>query len=70
MESSESAYHGDYFYVGGNYVDDPNRPGQRVMEAQMYVEQLTPLSVTSRPLPLVFIHGAGQTATVGFRTMF
>ena len=66
MEAPESASHRNYFYVGGVYVDDESNPGERVMQGQMYVEQLTPLSGSRRPFPLVFIHGAGQTASVRF----
>ena len=64
METVESACHRDYFYVGGSYVDDPSRPGEKVMEGQMYVEQLTPVEGAKHPYPLVFIHGAGQSGTV------
>lgn len=63
----ESASHSNYLYVGGTYVDVDDDPGQRVMQGQMYVEQLTPLGgEPRRPLPLVFIHGGGQTASVRF----
>ena len=59
--------HPPYFYVRGTYVDVDDNPGQRVMQGQMYVEQLTPLGgEPRRPLPLVFIHGGGQTASVCF----
>lgn len=66
MESSESACHRDYFYVGGNFVNNEKHHGQRVMQGQMYVEQLTPIGGARYPLPLIFIHGGGQTATVRF----
>lgn len=49
----------DYFYIGGNYA---GKPGQEVMAGQIYVEALRPQAV-SQKYPLVFIHGAGQTAT-------
>jgi hypothetical protein len=49
----------DQFYVGGSYVGDP---GKQLMAGQMYVERLTPAKVT-RPLPLVLVHGAAQTAS-------
>jgi pimeloyl-ACP methyl ester carboxylesterase len=45
----------DYFYVAGKYTGD-------VMAGQMYVEALHPARVTQR-YPLVFFHGASQTAT-------
>jgi pimeloyl-ACP methyl ester carboxylesterase len=48
----------DHFYVGGRYVGEA---GRELMAGQMYVEKLTPSKVT-RPLPLVFVHGAAQTA--------
>lgn len=63
----ESTSHRSYFYVGGIYVAVDENPGQRVMQGQMYVEQLTPLGgEPRRPLPLVFIHGGGQTASVRY----
>jgi len=49
----------DFFYVGGKYTGPA---GKEVMAGQMYVEVLRPERVT-RKYPLVFIHGAGQTAT-------
>jgi len=45
----------EFFYVGGKYTND-------VMAGQMYVEVLRPARVT-RKYPMVFIHGASQTAT-------
>ncbi len=45
----------EFFYIGGKYTGD-------VMSGQMYVEVLRPARVT-RTYPLVFIHGASQTAT-------
>lgn len=49
----------DYFYVGGQYTGDP---GKEVLSGQMYVEVLRPKHVTER-YPIVFFHGAWQTAT-------
>jgi pimeloyl-ACP methyl ester carboxylesterase len=49
----------DFFYIGGKYT---GAPGQEVMAGQMYVEVLRPARVAQK-YPLVFIHGAGQTAT-------
>ncbi|HXD72384.1 MAG TPA: GNAT family N-acetyltransferase [Vicinamibacterales bacterium] len=49
----------EFFYVGGKYSGEG---GGEVMAGQMYVEALKPARVT-RPYPLVFFHGAGQTAT-------
>ena len=48
-----------YFYVGGTYVDQADGA---FMDAQMYVEHLRPAKVT-HSLPLLFVHGLGQTAT-------
>ena len=48
----------DAFFVGGEYAGPASA---RVMHGQMYVEVLTPERVT-KPFPLVFIHGTGQTA--------
>ena len=45
-------------------MDDAEDPGGCVMQGQMYVEQLTPLDGVTHPLPLLFIHGRGQTGVV------
>lgn len=58
-EAARTAAVRDHFYVGGRYVGEP---GKELMAGQMYVERLVPAKVT-RPLPLVLIHGAAQTAT-------
>ena len=47
------------FFVGGHYAGEP---GKEVIQGAMYVERIAPVSPT-RPLPLVFFHGAAQTAT-------
>ncbi len=49
----------EYFYAGGKYTGPA---GKEVMAGQMYGEALRPPRVTQK-YPLVFIHGAGQTAT-------
>src|SRR5690349_17201458 len=49
----------EFFYTGGHYTGDPKN---EVMAGQMYVEVLRPNRVT-RKYPLVFFHGAAQTAT-------
>ncbi len=49
----------EYFYVGGAYKGAGTG---EVMAGQMYVEALRPARVSHR-FPLVFFHGAGQTAT-------
>ena len=49
----------EFFYVGGKYVGSP---GKQVMAGQMYVEVWRPRQVT-KPYPIVFIHGGGQTGT-------
>jgi pimeloyl-ACP methyl ester carboxylesterase len=51
----ETPFTREFFYVGGKYSGD-------VMAGQMYVEVLRPARVT-RKYPLVFFHGAWQTAT-------
>lgn len=48
-----------FFYVGGEYVGES---GKEVMRGQMYVETFVPKKITQK-YPLVFYHGAGQTAT-------
>ena len=47
------------FFAGGRYVGEP---GKEVMAGAMYVERIAPAR-PSRPVPLVFFHGAAQTAT-------
>jgi len=49
----------EYFYVGGKYTGPAD---SQVMAGQMYVEAWRPRRVTKK-YPLVFIHGASQTAT-------
>lgn len=61
-----SAYDRTYFYVGGGYTDDRN--GEHIFTSQMYVEKLTPAEGASKPNPIVFIHGSGQTGTVSHVT--
>lgn len=51
-----------YFYVGGNYVTDDT--GMHRFKDQMYVERLVPAAGAKHRVPLIFIHGAGQTGTV------
>ena len=58
----DCAHHRNYFYVGGQYID--NGKGSHIMEGQMYVERLTPAAGSTRPFPVVFVHGGGQTGTV------
>lgn len=48
-----------YFYAGGEWVGEP---GKSAMSGAMYVEVLVPKR-TTHPWPLVFFHGAAQTAT-------
>lgn len=60
--STEVAYHREYLYVGGQYVQ--NADGDHLFADQMYVEKLTPQGGASKPHPIVFIHGQAQTGTV------
>ncbi|AMR82314.1 hypothetical protein A2G96_22105 [Cupriavidus nantongensis] len=48
----------DVFFAGGRYV---GTGGQEVMQGAMYVEHLAPARVTQK-YPVVFFHGAAQTA--------
>lgn len=59
---NETPYSRKYFYVGGRYADDGK--GEHVFKDQMYVEQLTPIGISIRSHPIVFIHGQAQTGTV------
>ena len=47
------------FYAGGKYVGEP---GKEVMGGDAYVEVWVPKQIR-HPYPIVYIHGAGQTAT-------
>jgi hypothetical protein len=58
----ETPHRRTYFYVGGNYT--LNNDGEHIITNQMYVERLTPVDGPRRQYPIVFIHGADQTATV------
>ncbi|KAK9589574.1 hypothetical protein V6Z98_008260 [Aspergillus fumigatus] len=57
----ETPHRRTYFYVGGNYT--LNNDGEHIITNQMYVERLTPVDGPRRQYPIVFIHGADQTAT-------
>ncbi len=52
---------------GARYVGDGN--GGHIIEGQMYVERLTAVDGADRPLPVIFIHGGGQTGTVSGWTL-
>ena len=58
----DCAHNRSYFYVGGQYVDHGRK--SHIMEGQMYVERLTPAAGSTRPFPVVFVHGGGQSGTV------
>ncbi|CRG89144.1 hypothetical protein PISL3812_06180 [Talaromyces islandicus] len=61
FSANEEPYKRSYDYFGGKYVDDGT--GQHVFTDQMYVERLTPVGVSLKPHPIVFIHGQAQTGT-------
>src|SRR6202140_3813170 len=52
------------FYAGGKYVGDP---GKEVMGGSAYVEVWVPKQIR-HPYPIIYIHGAGQTATDWLQT--
>ncbi len=52
------------FYAGGKYVGEP---GKEVMGGSAYVEVWVPKQIR-HPYPIVYIHGAGQTATDWLQT--
>jgi pimeloyl-ACP methyl ester carboxylesterase len=52
------------FYAGGKYVGEP---GKEVMGGDAYVEVWVPRQIR-HPYPIVYIHGAGQTATDWMQT--
>ncbi|KAG8158150.1 hypothetical protein KVR01_011911 [Diaporthe batatas] len=64
-QNTEAFAERTFFYVGGQYVNTTLPGGtqdNQYMVGQIYVERLTPPNVLHEH-PLVFIHGAGQTAT-------
>lgn len=61
-EPSDTPHTRYFFHVGGDYVSDGH--GGHYFANQSYVEKLTPASGATKPYPLVFIHGIGQTGTV------
>ena len=65
VSNAEAAYHRNYLYVGGQYVQDNS--GGHVFTDQMYVEKLTPTQGVTKEHPIVFIHGQAQTGTVSFK---
>lgn len=65
IRATETPHTRKYFYVGGEYVT--NSYGQHFFKDQVYVEELTPVGGATKPVPLVLIHGMGQTGTVGSR---
>lgn len=58
MFSTENIGRQAFFHVGGSYVE---RDGEHYMQGSMYVEVWEPKEIT-KPYPLVFMHGAGQSA--------
>ena len=62
--SREQAVRRETFFVGGEYSGPPQA---RVMAGQMFVEAMIPDRV-EHPLPLVLVHGAGQTAATWLTT--
>src|SRR5271167_2867303 len=62
--STEDIASTGFFYVGGQYV---GAPGKEVMDGAEYVEVMVPKKIR-HPYPIVFFHGAGQTATDWLQT--
>ncbi|KAK3934216.1 Alpha/beta hydrolase family-domain-containing protein [Diplogelasinospora grovesii] len=63
VTADEVAHIRDFFYTGGQYVDDGN--GGHVFSDQMYVEHLHPVGsvVLKQKYPIVMMHGQAQTGT-------
>ncbi|KAE8147585.1 Alpha/Beta hydrolase protein [Aspergillus avenaceus] len=61
IANNEIAYHRNYLYVGGQYVQ--NDAGEHIFTDQMYVEKLTPTQGVTQKHPIVFIHGQAQSGT-------
>ena len=55
-----------FWYAGGKYVGELGENKESTMGGAMYVEVMVPKQIRS-PYPIVFIHGAGQTAWTGSR---
>jgi pimeloyl-ACP methyl ester carboxylesterase len=62
--STEDLARTGIFYAGGRYV---GAPGKETMGGDAYVEVWVPKQVR-HPYPIVYIHGAGQTATDWMQT--
>src|SRR6202166_3233003 len=62
--STEDIASTGFLYVGGQYV---GAPGKEVMDGAEYVEVMVPKKIR-HPYPIVFFHGAGQTATDWLQT--
>ncbi|KFY46308.1 hypothetical protein V495_02562 [Pseudogymnoascus sp. VKM F-4514 (FW-929)] len=60
-EPSDTPHTRQFFHIGGDYVSSGD--GGHYFANQSYVEKLTPASGATKPYPLVFIHGIGQTGT-------
>lgn len=55
-----TAHYRDYFYVGQSYFASGN---STIAGEQIYVEHLTPAAGVKQKYPILFVHGAGMTAT-------
>ncbi|MGE3843980.1 MAG: alpha/beta fold hydrolase, partial [Vicinamibacterales bacterium] len=68
FSTNDLGRHG-FYYVGGSYVESkaPNQAGQKIMRGAMYVDVWVPKEIR-QPFPIVFFHGAGQTATDWMQT--
>ncbi len=62
--STEDLARTGIFYAGGKYVGEP---GKEVMGGSAYVEVWVPKQIR-HPYPIIYIHGAGQTATDWLQT--
>mgnify|MGYP003338715154 CR=1 FL=1 len=56
-----------FFYAGGEYVGQIGPMKEPTMGGAMYFEVMVPKKIRS-PYPVVFLHGAGQTATDWLQT--
>jgi pimeloyl-ACP methyl ester carboxylesterase len=70
IASAQSSYRAEpevpavrtFFHVGGGYSDDGS--GGHIFKDQMYVEKLSPVSSRrNESIPIILIHGQGQTGT-------
>ena len=67
-KTNESAYHRDFFYIGGGYAPAGNSTSSSIFSDQIYVEKLTPAKGVKKARPLVFISAGVPSGVVWLNT--